>query len=463
MSARRLSRAYGLGRPAGPVRLVHLGLGNFFRAHQAWYTDRTSDAEDWGYAAFSGRSARVAGILEEQGGLYTLAVRSPSEDRLELVGSISEVHSPQDHQAWLACLSSRRVAAVTITVTEAGYCANAAGDLNFSDAYVARDIERLRANLTEPVVTAPARLVAGLAARRQADAGPITLISCDNLAGNGALTARVVEQLAEFVDPSFSHWMAESVAVAGAVVDRITPKSTHEDFDFVSARAGYRDEAVVVSEPFSEWVISGAFPAGRPKWEDAGALFAKNVTDYENRKLWLLNGAHSLLAYAGSIRGHQTVPQAIADEKCLSWVKQWWQEARRHLPQSAVELDAYCDKLIERFSNAKISDLLERIAEDGSQKIPVRVLPVLRGERSAGRVPTGATRILAAWICHLRGLGAPICDVKAFDIIRLTQGPLRRAVPGVLSYLDPEVGSDGEVVTTVTQQCIEICGPAGGV
>ncbi|MGC8514447.1 MAG: mannitol dehydrogenase family protein [Acidimicrobiales bacterium] len=450
-----------MGRPAGPIRLVHLGLGNFFRSHQAWYTDRVSDAEEWSYTAFSGRSNGIARVLEDQGCLYTLAVRSPDEDRLELVSSISEAHSARDYQAWLASLSSQRVAAVTITVTEAGYCANAAGGLDFSRADVARDIERLRADLTEPVVTTPARLVAGLAARQRADAGPITLISCDNLAGNAALTSRIVGQLAEFVDPSLSQWIAESVAVAGTVVDRITPRTTDEDLDAVSARAGYRDEAVVVTEPFSEWVISGAFPAGRPKWEDAGAVFANDVTDYEHRKLWLLNGAHSLLAYAGSMRGHRSVPQAIADEKCLSWVQQWWNEARRHLPQSAVELDAYSGKLLERFSNTKISDRLERVAEDGSRKIPVRVLPVVQAERSAGRVATGATRILAAWICHLRGLGAPIHDVDAPKIIALAQGALQSAVPNVLFVLDPELASDSDVVATVTEQCIEVSGLAG--
>ncbi len=460
MIPRRLSRAAGMGRPAGPVRLVHLGLGNFFRSHQAWYTDKASDAEEWGYAAFSGRSTGIARILEDQGGLYTLAVRSPYEDRLELVNSISEAHSARDHQAWLASLSSQLVTAVTITITEAGYCTSGTGGLDLSRADIASDIDRLRRDVTEPVITAPARLLAGLAARHRADAGPVTLIPCDNLASNGALTSRILQKLTEAADPSLSQWIAESVNVASTVVDRITPRTTVEDLDAVSFRAGYRDGAVVVAEPFSEWVLAGSFPSGRPRWEDAGALFVDDVTGFEHRKLWLLNGAHSLLAYAGSIKGHQTVPQAIADDTCLSWVRQWWQEAKSHLPQSTVELDAYSDALLERFANTKIGDRLERIAEDGSQKIPVRVLPVLRAERSAGRVATGATRILAAWICHLRGRGAPIHDVEAPKMIALTQGSLQRAVRNVLFFLDPEVTSDTEVVATIIEQCTEVSGLA---
>lgn len=461
MISPRLSRDGGAGRPAGPVRLAHLGLGNFFRSHQAWYTDRASDAAEWGYAAFTGRSTAIASVLEQQDGLYTLVVRSPSEDRLELISSVSETRSAADHDAWLASLSSKLVAAVTISVTEAGYCRSATGGLDLSRADVAGDIERLRGNLTAPVVSAPARLLGGLAARRRADAGPITLIPCDNLAGNAALTSRVLEDLAEVVDSSLAEWITESVKVAATVVDRITPHAAAEDLQAVRIRTGYRDGAVVVAEPFSEWVLAGSFPSGRPRWEDAGAVFVDDVTDYEHRKLWLLNGAHSLLAYAGSIKGHQTVPEAIADGTCVSWVRQWWQEARSHLPQSAVELDAYSDTVLERFANTKIADRLERIAEDGSQKIPFRVLPVLRAERSAGRVPTGATRILAAWICHLRGQGAAIRDVEGPKMIALAQGPLRRAASNVLFALDAEVASDSEVVETVTEQCRELSGPAG--
>ena len=200
---------------------------------------------------------------------------------------------------------------------------------------------------------------------------------------------------------------------------------------------GFDDRCPVVSEPFHEWVLSGAFPAGRPRWQDAGATFTDDVTPYEHRKLWLLNGAHSLLAYAGSIRGHQTVAEAVADETCRSWLEEWWAVASPHLDQPAADVAAYRAALLERFANTRMHDRLDRIAADGSQKLPIRILPVLRAERAAGRVPAGATRVLAAWICHLRGLGAPVSDVRANEVVPLAQGPLGAAVPRVLGRAGP--------------------------
>ena len=160
-------------------------------------------------------------------------------------------------------------------------------------------------------------------------------------------------------------------------------------------------------------MISGAFPGGRPGWEDAGATITDEIEPYEHRKLWLLNGAHSILAYAGSARGHQTVAEAVADDTCRDWMQQWWAEASRHLDLPAADVAAYRAALLERFANPRMHHRLAQIAADGSQKLPVRILPVLRRERAAGRMPEGATRALAAWVCHLRGAGAPVDDVRA--------------------------------------------------
>ncbi|HEV3496465.1 MAG TPA: mannitol dehydrogenase family protein, partial [Actinomycetes bacterium] len=171
-----LSRAAGHGRPAAPVRLVHLGLGNFFRAHQAWYTDRAPDAGDWGIAAFSGRRAELADTLNGQEGLYTLITRAADADRFDVLSSISRAHAGADHEAWLGYLASPDVRAVTITVTEAGYVRGADGGLDRDRPQVQDDVETLRRDLTAAVGTAPARLVAGCAARRRSDGGPLTVV-----------------------------------------------------------------------------------------------------------------------------------------------------------------------------------------------------------------------------------------------------------------------------------------------
>jgi fructuronate reductase len=453
VSAPPLSRTAGHGRAAAPVRLVHLGLGNFFRAHQCWYTGHAADAADWGIAAFTGTGSRpLVDELNKQEGLYTLVSRAGDGDRFEVLSSLSRAHAASEHDAWLRYFAEPGLSAVTITVTEAGYLRGADGGLDVGRPEVQADIEPLRNDPAGLVRTAPARLVAGIAARRRADAGPLALVPCDNTPGNGALAERVVRDLAQLVDADLAAWLGDSVTVVTTMVDRITPRTTPEDVRTVAESTGFDDRCPVVSEPFHEWVLSGVFPAGRPRWEDAGATFTDDVTPYEHRKLWLLNGAHSLLAYAGSIRGHATVAGAVADETCRSWLEEWWAAASAHLDQPAGDVAAYRAALVERFSNARMHDRLDRIAADGSQKLPIRILPVLRAERAAGRVPAGATRVLAAWVCHLRGLGAPVRDARGDEVVPLAAGPLGAAVPRLLGFLDPVLGTDADVTALVVDQ-----------
>ncbi|MGV0836344.1 mannitol dehydrogenase family protein [Mycolicibacterium thermoresistibile] len=457
MSAAPLSRGGGTGRAAAPVRLVHLGLGSFFRAHQCWYTEHAPDAPDWGYAAFSGRSPTLAEALTAQDGLYTLVTRAAEGDRFEVISALSRAHAAADHGAWLDYFASPELAAVTLTVTEAGYLRAADGGLDRDHADVRADVAALRADADAPVRTAPARLVAGIAARRRADAGPLTLVPCDNLADNGAITARVVRELAEMVDPQLIGWIDGHLSVVTTTVDRITPRTTDDDRASVAGATGRDDRAPVATEPFHEWVLAGSgadggFPAGRPRWEAAGATFTDDATPYEHRKLWLLNGAHSLLAYAASIRGHRTVAEAVADDTCRHWMQQWWDLATPHLSQPAADLAAYCEALSERFANPRIHHRLDQIAADGSQKLPVRILPVLRLERAAGRMPAAAVLVLAAWVCHLRGVGAAVTDARAEDFVARAVGPLSDAVRRVLDGLDPALDADADLVSAITAE-----------
>jgi fructuronate reductase len=456
MSPRRLSRTGGQGRAVAPVRIVHLGLGNFFRAHPCWYTEHSPDASEWGFAAFAGRDGRpLVDDLTEQQGLFTLVSRAADRDNVEVVSALSSAHAADDNDAWLACFASPALAAVTITVTEAGYLRGADGGLDIARPHVQADLETLRHDPTRLARTAPGRLVAGMAARRRAGAGPMALVPCDNIPGNGELAHRVVHDLAALVDEDLATWFRESVSVVTTMVDRITPRTQPDDVSLVLAATGVVDHCPVVTEPFHEWVLSGSFPSGRPRWEVPGARFTDDVRPYERRKLWLLNGAHSLLAYAGGIRGHATVAEAVDDDTCRTWLEDWWQVASSHLDQPAADLAAYRAALTERFTNTRMHDRLDRIAADGSQKLPIRIVPVLRAERSAGRLPVGATRVLAAWVCHLRGLGAPVNDARAADVVPKAAGPLVRAVPRVLGLLDAALSDDAAVVAQVVEQCEE--------
>jgi fructuronate reductase len=451
---RRLTRSRD-GRPAAPVRIAHLGLGNFFRAHQAYYTDHAPDAAEWGIAAFTGRSAGPVPDLQVQDGVYTLLVRGAEGDRPEVISSLSAVNDSAALQSWRDVFALPALALVTSTVTEAGYRRDGDGGLNLNDPDVHADLVGLRADGANAAVsTAPGKFVVGLLVRRASGLGPLTMVPCDNVPHNGAMVRRVVHELAAAVDPDLAAWIEDNVGYVTTMVDRITPRTTPEDRADLLAQRGIDDPACVVTEPYTEWVLSGDFAAGRPEWEAAGARFVDDLVPWENRKLWLLNGSHSLMAYAGSIRGRRTVAEATADPIVRGWVQEWWDDAARHLPLPAEEVAAYRAALVERYQNPRIRHLLGQIAADGSQKIPIRIVPVLRADLAEGRIARGATRAVAAWILHLRGLGAPVADAAGTTLQStvVTQS-LEDAVGTVLTALglpDPQVRS------VVTQQAREL-------
>lgn len=437
MNAERLSRD---ATEVPPVRIVHLGLGNFFRAHQAWYTDQVlgelPTQDRWGIAAFSGRSRELVDQLGDQDLLYTLIVSAPEGPKPEVLTSLGAAHAGDDLTAWRHYWASPQVSVVTLTVTEAGYRARPDGGVDTSDQTVAADIVALSGDPEAAVASVPGRLVAGLLARRQAEAGSIAIVPCDNLPDNGQVVRGVVLDLAQAIDPTLPGWIEDHVAWVTTMVDRITPRATEQDRQQLAASAGIDDPACVVTEPFHEWVLSGDFPAGRPAWEKAGARFVDDIAPYEQRKLWMLNATHSLLAYAGGIRGHSTVSEAIADEELRSWVEQWWDATARHLRLPAEEISEYRSALLGRYENSAIRHLLAQIAADGYQKIPVRIVPVLRAELRTGADLSSTVRPLAAWIVHARGAGAPMNDANE-DVVRaLVVGPLDAAVERVLDEWD---------------------------
>ena len=449
----RLSRSLPGTPAAAPVRMVHIGLGNFHRAHQAWYTAHAPDGDEWGYASFTGTSPRAADALRPQDGLFTLIVRNSGGDSFETVGSLSAVHAATEHATYLDYLARPAVAVVSATVTEAGYLRGPDGRLNTDDPVLATDLAALRQDPRQPVRSLPARLLAGLMARRSAAGGALTIVSCDNLPGNGEVTRTLVHDLAALVDKSLIGWMDDQIEFASSMVDRITPAPTEADRTLVEEQCGYVDATPVPTEPFSEWILSGRFPGGRPRWEEAGATMVEDVEPFEQRKLWLLNASHTLLAYAGSIRGFETIDEAIGDPMCRSWVTALWDEATRHLSLPAEEVSKYRDALLVRFANPRMRDYLARIAADGSQKLVVRTLPVVQAERRAGRLPSGSATSLAAWVLHLRGHGAPVKDPGAGAAqAAANDKDLPEAVPAVLETLQPGLGEDDELAALVLQQ-----------
>jgi fructuronate reductase len=414
------------GFPAPPVRIVHLGLGAFHRAHQAWFTHRATDGRDWGIAAFTGRRPDAARTLSQQDGLYTVVERAAERDQLEVIHSISEAHDGADTARLEELLAASTTAVVTITITEAAYD-------------------------EDGPETPLGRLVRGLHARQASGGGPLAIVSCDNLANNGAATRQAVLRIAEsygILGMPLAQWIRDNVSFVSTSVDRITPRTAVQDVLDVEAQTGYRDNAPVITEPFSSWILAGNFPAGRPAWETAGAEFVDEIEPFENRKLWLLNGAHSLLAYTGLVRGHQTVAEALQDPTCAGAVEDFWDEAQQHLTGPHLDIPAYRAALGERFHNSRIAHRLEQISADGTTKLRMRVAPVLLAERHAGRSGRAAMGVLAAWIDFLdkdRTVQDPAMD--GITEARSKQGIERTTA--LLTLVSPDLGKDPDIVAAV--------------
>ncbi|MCT9619839.1 mannitol dehydrogenase family protein [Curtobacterium sp. C2H10] len=382
--------------------IVHLGVGAFARAHLAWYTAH-ADGEPWGITAFTGRSPDTADALDAQGCRYTLVTRAASGDDAEVVDTIVAAHPGSDSSTWRHVVASPATTVVTLTVTEQGYRSG-------SDV--------------------PARLVEGLEARRAAGSGRIALVSLDNLTHNGDVLRDAVTSAVS--DPALQDWVDANVSFPSSMVDRITPATTDDDVAALAELPGALDgdRVPVVTEPFAEWVLEDGFAGiDRPAWETAGVRIVDDVTPYEQRKLWLLNGSHSLLAYLGLQLGHETVAAAMGDPVCRAAVEQLWDEAAVELPLPAAEVAAARDALVDRFANPRIRHTLRQIAAGGSEKLPVRVVDVLRHrldrDPSAGIGPGAATAI-AAWWLHLTEQpdlvsddGAPGADSDAHDVLRV--------------------------------------------
>ena len=291
------------------------------------------------------------------------------------------------------------------------------------------------------------RVLAGLRARHRAHGAPITLVPCDNVPANGEVLRSVIRAAAAG-EPAFAEWTEAQVGIVSTVVDRITP-APGPDAGAAAARViGLRDAAPVVAEPFSEWLLSGSFTGARPPWERRGARFVSDIGVYTDRKLWFLNGAHTLLAYAGLAHGVSTIRDAVRDARLAALVQEWWDTAARHIALDTAEIGEYRRNLFMRFAARGIRHELAQIAADGSQKIPARLLPVLRAERAAGRLPAAVVIGLACWIHHLQT--AEVRDPRAAELVEAARS--REPVRRTLIALDHDLGTDDDLVSAVAAE-----------
>src|SRR5512143_1586865 len=293
------------------VGIVHVGLGAFHRAHQAIYTDAVLARDPrWGICGVSLKTPHATRSLAAQDGLYTALEKDQSGTRVRIVGALREaLFLGAEREKVLARCADRNVHVVTLTVTEKGYCHDpATGALDLAHPDIVRDLAAPRA-----ATSAPGFIVAALAARRRAGAGPVSVVCCDNLPHNGSVVAGIVTAFARAADPALADWIERNVAFPSTMVDRIVPATTPADIAEAGRLTGLADAVPVVFEPFRQWVIEDRFAGPRPAWEDDGAQIVTDVAPFETMKLRLLNGSHSTLAYLGFLAGHEFIWQASAD------------------------------------------------------------------------------------------------------------------------------------------------------
>lgn len=402
--ARARAERPGYDRAAVRPGIVHLGVGAFHRAHQAVYVDDclAAGARDWGIVGASLRSTDTRDALAPQDGLYTLAVRDGSGERLRVIGSLLALMvAPEDPAALVARMADPGTRIVTLTVTEKAYLRNSAGDLDLAHPDVVHDL----ANAHLPR-TVHGLVAAALQARRAAGTAPFTVLCCDNLPSNGATVRRLALQFAQARKDGLANWIEDTVAFPSTMVDRIVPATTDAERERISAALGLDDAWPVATEPFMQWVVEDRFTLGRPDWEPFGVTMVADVRPYEEMKLRLLNGAHSGMAYIGMLAGKVHVSDAFADPQIRGFVDRLWAEAIATLPTDAgLDTDAYTAELSQRFANPALMHRLGQIGTDGSQKLPQRVFNTARTRLQRGLPVPHLMLVVAAWIacCEARG------------------------------------------------------------
>jgi fructuronate reductase len=406
-------QAPGYDRERQAAGIVHIGIGAFHRAHQAVYTDDAMAAgdRDWGIIGVSLRSGDVAAQLNPQDGLYTVSTRSAAGTEMRLIGAVQKVLvAADDPQVVIDAIAAPTTHIVSFTVTEKGYLRRPDGSLDLPEAVGSSSLYRF--------------VAAGLAARKAAGSPGLTLLSCDNLAGNGAVLRRLMRDYLAAYHADLSAWFDSECRCPATMIDRIVPATTEADRAAVETTLGVRDEGAVVTEAFSQWVIEDDFAGPRPRWEKVGAELVADVAPYETAKLRMLNGAHSALAYIGLEAGHAFVHQAIADPAIRPVIERLMREEAAPTIDAAPGQDllAYAGALLDRFANPALNHRLIQIAMDGSQKIPQRWLETLAWHQERGQRCPSLETAIAAWIAFLRS-DHPFDDPLADKLREAAAGP----------------------------------------
>jgi mannitol 2-dehydrogenase len=406
----------GYDRNAVTTGIVHFGVGGFHRAHEAMYLDTLMNdgkASDWGICGVGLLPAdrRMNEVLKAQDGLYTLVLKhSDGTWEPRVIGSVIEhVFAPDDPAAALDRLCSPETRVVSLTITEGGYGIHrVTGKFDPAIAGVTADLRP-----GSPPSTVFGFVTRALERRRQAGIPPFTVVSCDNVQGNGDVAREAFASFADLVSPELASWLRTTVHFPNSMVDRITPATTDRDRTEVAERFGVEDGWPVLCEPFVQWILEDNFSSGRPPLQDAGVQLVADVGPYELMKLRLLNASHQALCYAGYLAGYRLVHEVARDPLFAQFLLGYMtDEAMPTLrPVPGIDLHAYARELIDRFSNPEVRDTVARLCSNSSDLIPKFLLPVVRYQLRAGGRISHCAAVIACWARYAEGTdedGAPI-------------------------------------------------------
>lgn len=453
-------RAVGAG-------IVHLGLGAFHRAHQAVFTDALLASDPrWGILGVSLKTPRATRPLAEQDGLYTLLIKDGDRTSARVVGAVREAaFAGTDRTALVRRLADPRIAVISLTVTEKGYCHDpATRRLDFAHPDIVHDLAH-----AEAPVSAVGLLVAALALRSRNGNGSVNIVCCDNLPSNGRVLAGLVDELARANDPKLAGWIREHAAFPCTMVDRIVPATTDADLAEVAERLGVVDAAPVVAEPFIQWVIEDRFVATRPAWERAGATLVRDVEPFETMKLRMLNGSHSTLAYLGYLSGYTTIAQAARDPALSAFVERQMRDeiAPTLAAPPGVDLGDYATELMRRFRNPSLPHRTQQVAMDGSQKLPQRLLATIRDNLAAGRPIDRLTLAVAGWMRYVLGRDEAGGAIEVVDPLGSRFATLARAHPeprafarallAIEAVFGDDLPRDARFTAPVTAALVALC------
>ena len=387
-------------------RIVHFGFGAFHRAHQALLTDRVLNSEggDWGICEISLFSGdKLMSQLRAQDHLFTVLEKGADGNQPIIVGAVHEcLNAKLDSlAAIIEKFCEPQVAIVSLTITEKGYCIDpATGKLDVQNERILHDLE----NPTEPH-SAPGILVEALHRRRERGLTPFSVLSCDNIPDNGHVVKNAVLGMAQKRSPELAEWIAEHVSFPGTMVDRIVPAATDASLAEIADVLGVDDPCAISCEPFIQWVVEDNFVAGRPAWEAAGVQLVQDVLPWEQMKLRMLNGSHSFLAWLGYLSGFAHISDCMQDEALRQAARQLMlTEQAPTLRITGVDLDAYADSLIDRFTNPALQHRTWQIAMDGSQKLPQRMLEGIRVHLQRGTPWPLLALGVAGWMRYVSGV-----------------------------------------------------------